>query len=149
MALVLQSPNLRTPGWSQNRMLVICFAVGFHFYELPQPQTILYTICSRNCGRAVLWNLSGALHVQQYERRVSVDDETGLPCKYLDICYGVLKTLLSCNVLVTKVVQVVSFLSESFIFCYIGVSIFVSGNQKWNLAFLLFAVVRFFPSLFL
>ncbi|CAJ0934966.1 unnamed protein product, partial [Mesorhabditis belari] len=37
--------------------------------------------------------------------------------------------------------HVISFLSESFIFCYIGVSVFVAGNQKWNLPFLFFAMI--------
>ncbi|CAJ0583316.1 unnamed protein product, partial [Mesorhabditis spiculigera] len=36
--------------------------------------------------------------------------------------------------------HIISFLSESFIFCYIGVSVFVSKNQKWNLPFLLFSI---------
>uniref|UniRef100_F1KZZ2 Sodium/hydrogen exchanger 6 n=1 Tax=Ascaris suum TaxID=6253 RepID=F1KZZ2_ASCSU len=33
--------------------------------------------------------------------------------------------------------QVIGFLSESFIFCYIGVSVFVSHSQRWNVLFLL------------
>ncbi|XGW32711.1 hypothetical protein V3C99_017331, partial [Haemonchus contortus] len=37
--------------------------------------------------------------------------------------------------------QMISFVLESFIFCYIGVSIFVENNQKWNIGFLFFALI--------
>ncbi|EPB76749.1 sodium/hydrogen exchanger 3 [Ancylostoma ceylanicum] len=37
--------------------------------------------------------------------------------------------------------QMISFVLESFIFCYIGVSVFVANNQKWNIAFLVFALI--------
>lgn len=42
--------------------------------------------------------------------------------------------------------QMISFVLESFIFCYIGVSVFVANNQKWNIWFLVFALVSDFPS---
>ncbi|PAV58747.1 hypothetical protein WR25_10822 isoform F [Diploscapter pachys] len=37
--------------------------------------------------------------------------------------------------------HMISFVLESFIFCYIGVSIFVANNQKWNYFFLLFSLI--------
>ncbi|KJH40756.1 sodium/hydrogen exchanger 7 domain protein [Dictyocaulus viviparus] len=37
--------------------------------------------------------------------------------------------------------QMISFVLESFIFCYIGVSVFVANNQKWNLVFLIFSLI--------
>lgn len=36
--------------------------------------------------------------------------------------------------------QVIAFVLESFIFLYIGVSVFVANNQKWNIFFLVFAL---------
>ncbi|CAI5456334.1 unnamed protein product [Caenorhabditis angaria] len=37
--------------------------------------------------------------------------------------------------------HMISFIMESFIFCYIGVSVFVTNNQKWNFGFLLFSLI--------
>ncbi|GMT04316.1 hypothetical protein PENTCL1PPCAC_26490 [Pristionchus entomophagus] len=37
--------------------------------------------------------------------------------------------------------QLVSFLSEAFIFCYIGISVFVGNNQKWNILFIICALI--------
>lgn len=40
--------------------------------------------------------------------------------------------------------QVISFLSESFVFCCIGVSLFVSYKEKWSVIFIFTALVRLY-----
>uniref|UniRef100_A0A0N5AM00 Sodium/hydrogen exchanger n=1 Tax=Syphacia muris TaxID=451379 RepID=A0A0N5AM00_9BILA len=42
--------------------------------------------------------------------------------------------------------EVISFLSESFIFCCIGVSVFVTHKQKWNVPFIFAALVSMVAS---
>ncbi|UMM40517.1 hypothetical protein L5515_017117 [Caenorhabditis briggsae] len=37
--------------------------------------------------------------------------------------------------------HMISFIMESFIFCYIGVSVFVTNNQRWSFSFLLFSLI--------
>ncbi|KAF1747148.1 hypothetical protein GCK72_023608 [Caenorhabditis remanei] len=37
--------------------------------------------------------------------------------------------------------HMVSFIMESFIFCYIGVSVFVTNNQRWSFSFLFFSLI--------